>query len=336
MPRYMLASRWLLLFGHLHGVGASECLVGCLVQGISPFDDENLAVWDDRSACDSTTVGCEVSAVMYPGRFFQGALWTSSLGADGSSGCTCDICDPYLGTVTTTYMSEETSLWSRIHCYLVASELSGYDVSPCVAAIVDTGVLPCVEDVYEAPTVDQFVCEENTLGDLSDSSSVEECTWDGEYRSVDEFYGRSRAPSPLQGPSSAPVSITSGTSVLDSPTPVPSNVLDATSQPELTSTDSPDPTPVTPSAASSVAPVTSQPGLISTVSPEPTPVPPSATSPPRADGSTLPLEEEGGEECAVGNTCSDGLCCHPDTHTCGRSESPPAMMREEVQHCLVA
>eukprot|EP00904_Undaria_pinnatifida_P014125 jgi/Undpi1/9843/HiC_scaffold_28.g12297.m1 len=88
----------------------------------------------------------------------------------------------------TSYMSGETPLWTRIHCFLAASEASGYDVSPCVAAIVDTGTLPCVDDVYEAPTVDQLECEANGIKESSASSSWEECIWDGDPRTAQEMF----------------------------------------------------------------------------------------------------------------------------------------------------
>ena len=221
-------------------VNTNTCLVGCLVQGISPFDDDGLAVWDNRGTCDSDTIGCEVSAINYPSTAYQGALWASSWGREGSTSCTCSVCDPYPWGDTTDYMSEETSVWSRIHCYLVASEASGFDVSPCVAAIMDAETLPCVDDVYEPPTVDQFDCEENGIKDLTDSSSWEECRLDGVARSTDEFYGGTRAPSPLPSQTTAPV---------------PSSTRDVSPQPGVTSTDSSGPTPATPS--SNTAPVES-------------------------------------------------------------------------------
>ncbi|CBJ27564.1 hypothetical protein Esi_0075_0025 [Ectocarpus siliculosus] len=50
-------------------MAASECLVGCMLQGISPFDEDNEVVWDDREACDSTTIGCEVYEEPLVGQF---------------------------------------------------------------------------------------------------------------------------------------------------------------------------------------------------------------------------------------------------------------------------
>ena len=310
-------------------VNSTSCLVGCLVQGISPFDDENLAVWSNRETCDSTTIGCEVSAIEYPGFLFQGALWASSWGTEGSAGCRCNLCDPYLSGDETSYMPEETSLWSRIQCYLVASEESGYDVSPCVAAIVETGMLPCVDDVYVPPTVDKFDCKENALSDLSASSSVDECKWDGTHRSTNELYEYTRAPSPPPGstPAPAPASATSDTTLAPSPSPL----SDGGPQPSI-GTNSPGPTP---SAKSETFPPsasgTPRPSSISTISPAPTPATPSVTFPSNPSGSTPPLEVDGGSSCAGGNTCADNLCCHPDSNTCGRSEFPPAPKMQDVK-----
>ena len=87
------------------------------------------------------------------------------------------------------------ALWSRIHCYLAASEASGYDVSPCVAAIVDTGTLPCVDDVYESPPLGQFECEENGIKDRTDSDSSDECNWDGDVRMAQEMFSGTSASS---------------------------------------------------------------------------------------------------------------------------------------------
>ena len=203
-PGNMLAPRWSLLLAYPHTFRATECLVGCLVQGISPFDDDGLAVWDDRGTCDSSNVGCTVDAINYPLATSEGALWASTSGTNGSSACTCNICDPYpWSSDATRYMAGETSLWSRIHCFLAASEASGYDVSPCVAAILDTEQLPCVDDVYEPPAVDQFDCQENAIEDLVEYSSYEECGWDGDVRTAQELFPSTPASSSTNSTSSA-------------------------------------------------------------------------------------------------------------------------------------
>ena len=194
VPRLMLASRWLLLLVYPHAVGATECLVGCLVQGIDPFDDANLAIWDDRDACDASTIGCEIDARGYPSSTFKGALWASTTGTDGSSSCTCDICDPFPYGGTTGYMSDETSLWTRIQCYIGAAEAAGYNVSPCVAAVLDTGTLACVEDVYEAPSVPLFECEDNVLVQNFESN-IEVCDWAGTTREAQEMSPATSGPS---------------------------------------------------------------------------------------------------------------------------------------------
>ncbi|CAM9514307.1 unnamed protein product, partial [Scytosiphon promiscuus] len=116
-------------------------------------------------------------------------LWVSTSGTDGSTDCTCNICDPYdHSDDPPEYMEDEGSLWTRIQCYLAAAEASGWDVSPCVSAIIDGGTLPCVDVPYEAPTVDHFACEANGIGDLDTSSSYDECAWAGEARSASEMF----------------------------------------------------------------------------------------------------------------------------------------------------
>ncbi|CAN0036105.1 unnamed protein product, partial [Ectocarpus fasciculatus] len=50
-------------------MAASVCLVGCMLQEISPFDEDYEVVWDDREACDSTTIGCEVYEAPLVGQF---------------------------------------------------------------------------------------------------------------------------------------------------------------------------------------------------------------------------------------------------------------------------
>ncbi|CAN0386751.1 unnamed protein product, partial [Ectocarpus sp. 12 AP-2014] len=240
-------------------MAATECLVGCMLQDISPFDDENEVVWDQREACDSTTVGCEVSAINYPGTFFRGALWAQTSGTDGSSDCRCDICDPYPSTGPVFYMSEEVSLWSRIQCYIAASEASGYDMSPCVAAVMDTGTLLCVEEAYEAPLIDQFACDANSIDDIETTSIAEGCIWEGDTRqSADMFSGADPTvltpapdtPSPTPTPPtvgstpSPPVSPTTSPGV-DNISPTPTPTPGTTKVPTLGATsalDTPSPT----------------------------------------------------------------------------------------------
>ena len=207
----MRASVWpaLLVFCRA-ALAATECLVGCSLQGISPFDEDNVVVWDQRETCDSTTVGCDVTAINYPGTFFRGALWAQSSGTDGSSGCTCDICDPYPSGNPASYMSEETSLWTRIQCYIAASEASGYDMSPCVAAVMDTGALLCIDEAYEAPVVAQFGCDQNSIDDVEATSIAEGCVWAGDAReSAEMFTGvdvtvAPDTPSPHNPPTASP------------------------------------------------------------------------------------------------------------------------------------
>lgn len=95
----------------------------------------------------------------------------SNSGTDGPSGCTCSVCDPLLRGDITEYMPDE-SLKSRIQCFLAASGASGYGISPSMAAILETRTLPCVDDVYEAPTMGLLACETNTISGLDASPSL--------------------------------------------------------------------------------------------------------------------------------------------------------------------
>lgn len=63
----MVALGWGLFVVALpQAMAATECLVGCTLNGTSPLDDENVAVWDLRAACDPSTIGCDARAINYP------------------------------------------------------------------------------------------------------------------------------------------------------------------------------------------------------------------------------------------------------------------------------
>ena len=53
----------MVLFGWVGATKAAECLVGCELQLIDPFDSEGLVIWEERGACDATSTGCAVSTV---------------------------------------------------------------------------------------------------------------------------------------------------------------------------------------------------------------------------------------------------------------------------------
>ena len=44
-------------------------------------------------------------------------------------------------------------------CYITIMEDAGYDMSLCVAAVVDSKTMLCVDEPFEAPSVSQFSCD---------------------------------------------------------------------------------------------------------------------------------------------------------------------------------
>lgn len=204
---------------------ASECLVGCTLLGLSPFDSNRVVEWSDRSACDDSA-GCEVDT---PSRLIywvgcgttdaSRCLWAASSGTDGSSGCTCSVCGGS-NTFASRYMEDEP-LWTRIACYIADMEALGYDASICVAAAIDEGTMACVDEAYEVPTsYTQFECPGTGLGTGymdDDVCAVSETT-----RKAEELF-------PAPGVTPAP-------SIADTPTPVRSG--DPTAAPEAGEYDS--------------------------------------------------------------------------------------------------
>lgn len=100
-------------------IEASECLVGCELMNMYAFDDDGLAEWDERSACD-TSAGCAVvtpdNTVSWKGRGYTAGdqcLWATVSGTDGSSDCTCSVCGAYRQGSSVYYM-DEYPMWTRI------------------------------------------------------------------------------------------------------------------------------------------------------------------------------------------------------------------------------
>lgn len=60
VPRLTLAPTRILLWVHPRAAEVADGLVGYPVQGIDHLcDGDSVAGWDDRGACDDTTIGCE-------------------------------------------------------------------------------------------------------------------------------------------------------------------------------------------------------------------------------------------------------------------------------------
>ncbi|CAN0554415.1 unnamed protein product, partial [Ectocarpus sp. 8 AP-2014] len=167
---------------------ASECLVGCTLLGLDPFDDGMLVDWDDRGKCDDGAA-CEVNAGNTEAAWAGGGsadasrcLWAAGAGEEGSSGCTCSVCGAP-DTTASSYMSDYPT-WTRIACYIADMAAMGYHASVCVAAVVDDGVMACVDEPYEGPTFEQVSCPPTSLV-LTTSS---ECLFGGSLREAEEMF----------------------------------------------------------------------------------------------------------------------------------------------------
>ncbi|CAM9643196.1 unnamed protein product [Ectocarpus sp. 13 AM-2016] len=167
---------------------SSECLVGCTLLALDPFDTDLLVEWDDRSTCDDSA-GCEVSTGDTLARWTgcgsydaSRCLWAASSGEDGSDDCTCSVCGS-VNSYGSSYMIDYPT-WTRIACYIADMENIGFDASVCVAAVVDDGVMACVDEAYEIPTFEQFSCPSTYLT-LETSSN---CDFDGSLREAEEMF----------------------------------------------------------------------------------------------------------------------------------------------------
>eukprot|EP00752_Nemacystus_decipiens_P008410 g7520.t1 len=229
---------------------ASECLVGCTLMGLDPFDSDQLVEWDDRSTCDDSA-GCEVNTgdtlttwVGCGGADASRCLWASSSGEDGSSDCTCSVCGT-ANSFASSYMSDYPT-WTRIACYVADMEWVGYDASECVAAVVDDGAMACVDEAYEVPTVDQFSCPSTGIS-LNTNSN---CFFDGSLREAEEMFEIVEETPPTPAPSLTSSSVDDDTPV-DTPGPTVAEAAtddyDDSTQPASSSSELSD-TPTAPEA----------------------------------------------------------------------------------------
>ncbi|CAM9594886.1 unnamed protein product [Scytosiphon promiscuus] len=178
-------------------VRGTECLLGCTLMAMHPFDEEGLITWEERGACDYFSVGCDVSVATNAAPLYdsfcdptsEGCLWASSTGTDGTSGCACDLCWGSSGGLVDGdhYYMQGYPIWTRIQCLTAALEYHGYDMSACVGQIVDSATMLCVEDPYEKSMVAASDCD---LAEYS-ASNVDfwaACDWGGETRLAAEMF----------------------------------------------------------------------------------------------------------------------------------------------------
>lgn len=103
-------------------------------------------------------------------------------------------------------------------CYIAVMEDAGYDMSLCVAAVVDSKVMLCVDEPFEMPDVDQFSCDITSY--ILDAPTDPACIpQSGELRSAAEMFAASPTPA----------------SEVEAPTPVPGEALTSAPEAALTS-----------------------------------------------------------------------------------------------------
>lgn len=186
-------------------VEASECLIGCELLGMYAFDDDRLVEWEERSTCDDSAE-CEVltpdSEDAWRGcgeTDGDQCLWATVSDAEDSSDCACSVCGANRPSDADDYMDGHP-IWTRIACFLADMELIGYDVSICVAAVVDDGAMACVDEDYQPPTLAQLSCLSTQL---EDKSAEVECLQSGDVREAEEMFvdaGTSSALTPAPAP----------------------------------------------------------------------------------------------------------------------------------------
>lgn len=186
----------------------NECLLGLALQGLDPFESTE---WGGLSVCDSTlAMGDVVTNFCTPTLSYSSPVWTytciwsvldfsPSTDDEADSSCTCQACGG-LPPDMDEYMVE-LEVWDRIRCAASALEEAGYDVTPCVEAVVDTMSMPGVDDEWTSPGVSYIDCLmiEDATGSNGSYHNDDACAYNGTMRFATEVFGGS-----VVNPTSAP------------------------------------------------------------------------------------------------------------------------------------
>lgn len=103
-------------------------------------------------------------------------------------------------------------------------EAIGYDITVCVAAVVDGGAMACADEVYQPTTLGQFECPAT---ELEDNSAEIECYQSESVREAAEMFtvigtSSSSIPTPVAAPTPDP---SSGAVVAPTPDASPTTVV---------------------------------------------------------------------------------------------------------------
>ncbi|CAN0304301.1 unnamed protein product [Ectocarpus fasciculatus] len=139
-------------------------------------------------------------------------------------------------------------VWDRIRCAPYALEEAGYDVTPCVEAVVDTMSMPGVDQEWTPPWVPYIACltiEEATGSDGS-CHNDDACAYNGTTRFAAEMFGKSVVSPTPETPAPSPATPPAAEDAqAHAVTPTPSGTIPPTSYPnqavEAVATPNPSP-----------------------------------------------------------------------------------------------
>ncbi|CAN0478305.1 unnamed protein product, partial [Hapterophycus canaliculatus] len=132
-----------------------ECLLGFALQGLDPFTSTD---WVGLPVCGETLAAADVVTNWCTTSWTYSCFWSvvDCTMDTNDAPCTCQACGGMPPDLDG-YMLE-LPLWDRARCAVYAQEEAGYDVTPCVEAIVDLMSMPGVTEAWTAPAVDRFAC----------------------------------------------------------------------------------------------------------------------------------------------------------------------------------
>eukprot|EP00903_Cladosiphon_okamuranus_P014149 g13149.t1 len=273
-------------------ISNEECLLGFGLQGLNPFESTD---WVGLPICGENLAAAEVVTNWCTTAWTYSCFWSVVVDCkeDNGASCTCQACGGMPPDLDE-YMLE-LPLWDRARCAVYALEESGYDVTPCVEAIVDLMSMPGVSDEWTAPGVERIECLAINYGSYHTHAA---CAYTGTPRFATELFDT-----------------TSKTALAATPAPATGGATASSSSTTTATT----PAPLAsagPAPAEDGRPHTASPDVFETATPRGDATTTTPASPPSA-GTTPP---SGGEE---GGTTGPDDTAGTNTNTNGDPSNSP-------------
>lgn len=232
----------------------NECLLAYELKGLDPFESTD---WTGMSVCDGSLVAAEVTSNYCTQAFgIRESCYWSVVDCDSDTSCTCQSCGGYRNRDLDEYMIE-MAIWDRVRCAVFALEAAGFDLTPCVEAVVDVMSMPGVDEEWTPPSISRLEC----IAVIADStaSEDEECSYPNSRRFAEEVFGEDAAGlSPAPSAGVVNVATTSPVSYL---TPSPSALAETVAPVESVMTPAPQMNAAaSPTAAPDISASTPMPG----------------------------------------------------------------------------